>query len=58
MIPYINGLLDKIQDAVLEFVEENEDDERIQTFGIDIHISVDDGNVFVPKVLKEKGGEE
>lgn len=41
MIPYINGLLEKIQDAVVEFVEENEDDERTQTFGIDIHISVD-----------------
>lgn len=58
MIPYINGLLDKIQDAVFDFVEENEDDERMQTFGIDIHISVDDGTVFVPKVLKEEGGAE
>lgn len=58
MIPYINGLLEKIQDAVLEFVEENEDVESTQTFGIDIHITVDDGNVFTPRILKEEGGEE
>ncbi len=58
MIPYINGLLEKIQDAVFDFVEENEDDERTQTFGIDIHISVDDGNVFTPKILKKEGGKE
>lgn len=57
MIPYINGLLDKIQDAVFDFVQDNEDDERLQTFGIDIHISVDDGTVFVPKVLNEDGME-
>ena len=58
MIPYINDLLEKIQDAVFDFVDENEDDERTQTFGIDIHISVDDGNVFTPRILNKEGADE
>lgn len=58
MIPYIDGLLEKIQDAVFEFVEENEDEKETQTFGIDIHISVDDGTVFRPRIINKKGGEK
>ena len=51
MIDYENGLLERIQDAVCDFVTETDQND----FSITVKITVDDGNVFMPKVVKEGG---
>lgn len=55
MIPYQNELLDKIQDAVVDFIEFTDDE--VNTFTLTVKITADDGVVFRPKII-EKGGEE
>lgn len=51
MIPYENGLMEKIQDAVCDFCDETGE----ENFSIIVKIVVDDGNVFIPKVVSEGG---
>lgn len=53
MIPYQNALLDKIQDAVCEFIDFTDDE--VNTFTLTIKITADDGLVFRPQII-EKGG--
>ena len=55
MIPYQNELLDKIQDAVCEFIEFTDDE--VNTFTLTVEIQADDGIVFLPKII-EKGGDK
>jgi hypothetical protein len=55
MIPYQNGLLERIQDAVCDFIDSTDDE--VDTFSLTIEIRADSGVVFIPKVIKE-GGEQ
>ncbi len=52
MIPYQNGLLERIQDAVCDFIDSTDD--KVDTFSLTIEIRADSGVVFTPKVIKER----
>lgn len=53
MLPYQDALLEKIQDAVVDFIEFT--DNEVNTFTVTVEITADDGTVFRPKII-EKGG--
>lgn len=53
-IPNQDALLEKIQDAVCDFIDDTDDE--VNTFTLTVEITVDDGVVFLPKVI-QKGGE-
>lgn len=53
MILYQNGLLERIQDAVCDFIDSTDDE--VDTFSLTIEIRADNGVVFIPKVIKEGG---
>lgn len=53
MIPYQNELLERIQDAVCDYIDFT--DEEVDTFSLTIEIKADNGIVFIPKVIKEGG---
>jgi hypothetical protein len=53
MIPYQDALLEKIQDAVCDFIDFT--DNEVNTFTVTVEITADDGIVFRPKII-EKGG--
>lgn len=55
MIPYQNALLEKIQDAVCDFIDFT--DNEVNTFTLTLEITADDGIVFLPKVI-QKGGKK
>ena len=54
MIPYQDALLEKIQDAVCDFIEFTNNE--VNTFTLTVEITADDGVVFQPEII-EKGGE-
>lgn len=53
-IPNQDELLELIQDAVCDFMDYG--DGEVKNFTLTVEITVDDGVVFLPKVI-EKGGE-
>ena len=54
MIPYQDALLERIQDAVCDFIDFT--DNEVNTFSLTVEITADNGVVFKPKKI-EKGGE-
>ena len=52
---YQRTLLDKIQDAVIDYIEYT--DNEVNTFTLTVEIQADDGIVFLPKII-EKGGNQ
>ena len=52
MIPYQEELLNKLQDAVCDFIDFTDDE--VNTFTLTVEITADDGVVFRPKII-EKG---
>ncbi len=55
MIPYQDALLEKIQDAVCDFIDFTDDE--VNTFTLTVEITADDGIVLLPKLI-EKGDEQ